>query len=76
MTIEYLQVLLATAEEMVTTASTPPEGAGRDEALHGPDLCFEYRSLDECRGAPAEGKEVTRYPQTILERGALWHSAL
>jgi hypothetical protein len=33
MTIEYLQVLLATAEEMVTTASTLPEGAGRDEAL-------------------------------------------
>jgi hypothetical protein len=33
MTVEYLQVLLATAEEMLATASTLPEGASRDDAL-------------------------------------------
>ena len=33
MSIEYLQVLLATAEEMLATASGLPESAGRDDAL-------------------------------------------
>jgi len=32
-TVEYLQVLLATAEEMLATASTLPESADRDDAL-------------------------------------------
>jgi len=33
LTVEYLKVLLATAEEMFTTASTLPERASREEAL-------------------------------------------
>jgi hypothetical protein len=33
MTDEYLQVLLATAEEMLATASALPESAGRDDAV-------------------------------------------
>jgi hypothetical protein len=33
MTVEYLKVLLATAEEMLTIASTLPEGASREDAL-------------------------------------------
>ena len=33
MIVEYLKVLLATAEEMLTIASTFPEGATRDDAL-------------------------------------------
>ena len=33
MTVEYLKVLLATAEEMLAMASTLPESAGRDDAL-------------------------------------------
>ena len=33
MSVEYLKALLATAEEMLTMASTLPEGASRDEAL-------------------------------------------
>ena len=33
MSIEYLQVLLATAEEMLATAGALPESAGRDDAL-------------------------------------------
>ena len=33
MSIEYLKALLATAEEMLATAGTLPDGAGRDQAL-------------------------------------------
>jgi len=33
MTVEYLKVLLATAEEVLAMASTLPESAGRDDAL-------------------------------------------
>jgi hypothetical protein len=33
MTVEYLQMLLATAEQMLATASALPESAGRDDAL-------------------------------------------
>jgi hypothetical protein len=33
MTVEYLKMLLATAEEMLATASALPESASRDEAL-------------------------------------------
>jgi len=33
MSVEYLKVLLATAEEMLATANTFPESAGRDDAL-------------------------------------------
>jgi len=33
MSVEYLQVLLVTAEEMLTTATTLPESAARGEAL-------------------------------------------
>jgi hypothetical protein len=33
MTVEYLQVLLATAEQMLATASALPESTGRDDAL-------------------------------------------
>jgi hypothetical protein len=33
MDVEYLKVLLATAEKMLTAASTLPESASRDEAL-------------------------------------------
>ena len=33
MTLEYLQTLLTTAEDMLATASTLPEGASRDDAL-------------------------------------------
>ena len=33
MTVEYLKVLLATAEEVLAMASTLPENAGRDDAL-------------------------------------------
>ena len=33
MTVEYLKVLLATAEEMLATATTLPENAGRDDTL-------------------------------------------
>ena len=33
MDVEYLRVLMATAEEMLTMASNLPEGADRDNAL-------------------------------------------
>ena len=33
MDVEYLQVLMATAEEMLVTASTLPESASRNDAL-------------------------------------------
>jgi hypothetical protein len=33
MSIEYLMELLATAEEMIATASTLPKSANRDEAI-------------------------------------------
>jgi hypothetical protein len=33
MPIEYLKMLLATAEEMLSTVSTLPESASRDDAL-------------------------------------------
>ena len=33
MTVEYLKVLLATAEEMLAMASSLPESASRDDAL-------------------------------------------
>ena len=33
MTVEYLKVLLATADEMLATASTLPKSAARNDAL-------------------------------------------
>ena len=33
MTVEYLQALLATAEDMLATTTTLPTGANRDEAI-------------------------------------------
>ena len=33
MDVEYLQMLMATAEEMLVTASTLPESASRNDAL-------------------------------------------
>jgi hypothetical protein len=33
MSVEYLKVLLATAEEMLATANTLPDSASRDSAL-------------------------------------------
>ena len=33
MSIEYLQALLATAEDMLATASSLPDGARRDDGL-------------------------------------------
>jgi len=59
MTVEYLQVLLATAEEMLATACTLPEGVSRDDALQMVRAYdFEYRTVNECRRAWAEGEQI------------------
>ena len=34
MTVEYLQMFLATAEDMLATTTTLPRGASRDDAIH------------------------------------------
>ena len=45
MSVEYLQGLLATAEEMLATASMLPESAGRDDALQMVRACISNIAL-------------------------------
>ena len=49
MTVEYLQTLLATAEQMLATTTTLPRGRKpRRRNPNDPRVCFEYCVIDEC----------------------------
>jgi len=60
MTVEYLQVLLATAEEVLATATSGKRYPGWHPP-DGPGLCLEHRAADECRRAWPEGSGLPQW---------------